>query len=185
MEPACQDHSCTLNTWKSIPKIAGFITVYLVAVCNRKFIAVCVEGQTNVKSLIVFWILKVIWEALLSENMLLESSICQLMFALGLPSAATQVSTRPSSGTKRTIPFWDSLISTDVGGPKAINVFAAEIQLGLLRVLKWDAWYPISITDSEVTLEKSKLRVEYLDQGCLPLWILSVSYTDDYRLNFW
>ena len=31
MEPACQDHSCTLNTWKSIPKIAGFITVYLVA----------------------------------------------------------------------------------------------------------------------------------------------------------
>ena len=34
---------CTpaLNTWKSISKIAGFITVYLVAVCNRKFIAVC------------------------------------------------------------------------------------------------------------------------------------------------
>ena len=41
MEPAFQDHSCTLNTWKSIPKMAGFITVYLVAVCNPKFIAVC------------------------------------------------------------------------------------------------------------------------------------------------
>ena len=40
MEQVCQDHSCTLNTLKSVPKIAGFIAVYLVAVCNRKFIAV-------------------------------------------------------------------------------------------------------------------------------------------------
>ena len=34
MEPACQDHSCTLNTLKSSPKIAGFITVYLLAICR-------------------------------------------------------------------------------------------------------------------------------------------------------
>ena len=40
MELACQDHSCTLNTPKFIPKVAGFITVYLVAVCNQELITV-------------------------------------------------------------------------------------------------------------------------------------------------
>ena len=40
MEPDFQDPSCTLNTWQSIPEIAGFITVYLVAVSSQKFIAV-------------------------------------------------------------------------------------------------------------------------------------------------
>ena len=40
MEPACQDHSCTFNSQKSIPKIVGFITVYLVAVCNQDLVTV-------------------------------------------------------------------------------------------------------------------------------------------------
>ena len=34
MVPNCQSNSCNLNTRKSMPKIAGFITVYLLPVCR-------------------------------------------------------------------------------------------------------------------------------------------------------
>ena len=52
MERAYQDHSCTLNTWKSNPKTAGLITVYLVtgykllslAVCENKLLAICSDS---------------------------------------------------------------------------------------------------------------------------------------------
>ena len=35
MVPTCQSNSCNLNTRKSVPKIATFITVFLIAMCNQ------------------------------------------------------------------------------------------------------------------------------------------------------
>ena len=55
MEPACQDHSCTLNTRKSIPKIAGSITVYLIAECNQDLVSVLKQKETLAKIVIAMY----------------------------------------------------------------------------------------------------------------------------------
>ena len=42
MDTTCQISSCNLNSWKSLPNIARFVLVYLLAVCRLLHIVVLV-----------------------------------------------------------------------------------------------------------------------------------------------
>ena len=57
--PAYQNNSCNLNTRESVPKIATFITVYLLAVCN--------QVQLTVSK---YWLVTILWQKWFSKMFL-------------------------------------------------------------------------------------------------------------------